>query len=174
MNTMKNITRFLTVLVLVTFAFTASAQKTQKFGHIDFAKLYAIMPGQDSIQKAYDSYAKGLQSQLSTMQAELENKYMEYQANQATMSNIIRQAKEREIQDLQTRMEEFNMEAQQDLANKEAELTSPVIETARKAVEEVAKENGYTYVFNSTEGLLLYATPSDNILPLVKQKLGIE
>lgn len=174
MKTMKNITRFLTVLVILTFAFNASAQKAPKFGHIDFAKLYSIMPGQDSVQAVYESYAKGLQDQLSTMQAELENKYMEYQANQATMSNIIKQTKEREIQDMQTRLEEFNAQAQQDLINKENELTAPIIEKARKAVKEVAKENGYTYIFNSTEGLLLYATPSDNILPLVKEKLGIQ
>ncbi len=174
MNTMKNITKLLTVLVLVTFAFTASAQKAPKFGHLDFAKLYGMMPGQDSIQKVYESYAKGLQNQLSTMQAELQNKYQEYQANQATMSNIIKQTKEREIQDLQTRMDEFNQQAQQDLANKETELTTPLIEKARAAVKEVAKENGYTYIFNSTEGLLLYATPSDDILSLVKKKLGIQ
>jgi outer membrane protein len=53
------------------------------------------------------------------------------------------------------------------------ELTSPIIEKARKAVEDVATENSYTYVFNSTEGLLLYATPSDDITDLVKAKLGI-
>jgi outer membrane protein len=38
----------------------------------------------------------------------------------------------------------------------------------------VAKENGYTYVFNSAEGLILVAPPSDDILPLVKKKLGIK
>jgi outer membrane protein len=110
---------------------------------------------------------------MTTMQAELENKFMEYQANQATMSNIIKQTKEREIQDLQTRIEEFNQQAQLDLGEKEQELTAPVIEKARKAVEDVAKENGYTYIFNSTEGLLLYATPGDDVLPMVKKKLGI-
>lgn len=169
---MKKTIKFLAILVLVTFTFAANAQ-SQKFGHVDFAKLYSLMPGQDSIRVVYEAYATGLQNQMTTMQAELENKFMEYQANQATMSNIIKQTKEREIQDLQTRIEEFNQQAQQDLATKEQELTAPVIEKARAAVEDVAKEKGYTYVFNSTEGLLLYATPSDDILPLVKAKLGI-
>jgi len=169
---MKKTVKFLAILVLVTFTFATNAQ-SQKFGHVDFAKLYSLMPGQDSIRAVYEAYATGLQNQMTTMQAELENKYMEYQANQATMSNIIKQTKEREIQDLQTRIEEFNAQAQQDLATKEQELTAPVIESARAAVEDVAKENGYTYIFNSTEGLLLYATPSDDVLSLVKTKLGI-
>ncbi len=71
---------------------------------------------------------------------------------------------------MQIRLEDFNSQAQIDLRNKEDELTAPLIERARKAVEDVAKENGYTYVFNSTEGLLLYATPSDDIMSLVKKK----
>ena len=169
---MKKTVKVLAILILVAFTFTANAQ-TQKFGHVDFAKLYSIMPGQDSVRAVYEAYATGLQNQMTTMQAELENKFMEYQANQATMSNIIKQTKEREIQDLQTRIEEFNTQAQQDLGEKEQELTAPIIEKARKAVEDVAKENGYTYIFNSTEGLLLYATPNDDVMPLVKAKLGM-
>jgi len=170
---MRNFVKILTVLVFVSFAFSANAQKAVKLGHLDFAKLYSLMPGQDSIKAVYETYAKGLQNQLTTMQAEWENKLSDYQANQATMSNIIKQTKERELQDLQTRMEEFNQKAQQDLSDKEAELTQPVIDRARKAVEDVAKENGYTYVFNSTEGLLLYAG-GDDLMPLVKTKLKIQ
>ncbi len=71
------------------------------------------------------------------------------------------------------RMEQFEQTATQDLQNKELELTTPIIEKAKDAVEAVAKENGYTYMFNSTEGLLLYAEPSDNIMDMVKAKLGI-
>ena len=170
---MKHTIRLLAVIAFVSFTFAAAAQKSPKFGHLDFAKLYGMMPGQDSIKAAYEAYAKGLQNQMTTMQAELENKYADYTTNQATMSNIIKQTKEREIQDLQTRIETFNQQAQQDLADKENELTAPVIEKAKKAVEAVAKENGYTYVFNSSQGMLLYAEPADDITTLVKKKLGI-
>lgn len=171
---MSRIVKFFAVLAFVTFAFAGNAQAQSKFGHVDFARLYGMMPGQDSIKAVYETYAKGLQNQLATMQAELENKFMDYQANQATWSNIIRQTKEKEIQDIQGRMEEFNSQAQQDLMDKENELTAPIIQKARKAVEDVAKENGFTYIFNSTEGLLLYAAPSDDVMPLVKKKLGIQ
>ena len=170
---MKHTIRLFAVLAFVSFTFAAAAQKAPKFGHLDFAKLYAMMPGQDSIKTAYETYAKDLQNQMATMQAELENKYADYTTNQATMSNIIKQTKEREIQDLQTRIETFNQQAQQDLADKENELTAPVIEKARKAVEAVAKENGYTYIFNSSQGMLLYSDPGDDITTLVKKKLGI-
>jgi outer membrane protein len=160
--------------VLVFTSLNVSAQSKSKFGHVDFAALYAAMPGQDSIKIVFERYTKDLQETFASMTTEYQTKLQDYQANMATMSNLIRQNKEREIMDIQTRMEDFRTQAEQDLQQKELELTSPIIDKARQAVSDVAKENGYTYVFNSSEGLLLYSDPSDDILPLVKKKLGIQ
>jgi outer membrane protein len=168
--------KFVSVIVIV-FLFTgfssSYAQSNIKLGHLDFAALYGLMPGLDSVRVEFEDYNKSVQEQFAAMQTELENKFMDYQANVDGMSEIIRATKEAEINDLKERLDAFEVQATQDLQNKEMELTAPIIETARKAVEEVAKENGYTYVFNSTEGLLLYAIPSDDISKLVKAKLGI-
>lgn len=171
---MKNIFKLFLVLAISVSALQVSAQKSQKLGHINFAQLYEMMPGQDSIKKAFTSYQEQLQSQFQAMQAEYETKLNDYQSNQATMSNIIKQTKEKEILDLQKRIQEFQQTAQEDLQAKEAELTSPVIEKARNAVKEVAKENGYSFIFNSTEGLLLYTDTSDDIMPMVKKKLNLK
>ncbi len=171
---MKIILKSLTVLAFCTLTLGVSAQNQEKFGHINFADLYALMPGLDSVKVIYEKYAANVQDQFDAMQTELETKIADYQNNQTTMSEIIRQTKEREITDLQTRMEAFQTSAQQDLQNKEVELTTPIIEKAQNAVKEVAKENGYTYILNSTGGMLLYADPGDDITLLVKKKLGIE
>lgn len=171
---MKKIFQFLLIVVLAGVAIQSSAQKTQKIGHINFAKLYEQMPGQDSIRSAYTKFSEQLQSQFQTMQTEYEAKLGDYQNNQATMSSIIKQTKEKEIIDLQKRIQDFQQTAQEELQNKEAELTAPVIEKARNAVRDVAKENGYTFIFNSTEGILLYSEQGDDIMPLVVKKLGLK
>jgi outer membrane protein len=171
---MKHTIKLLAVLAFVSLTFAAAAQKAPKFGHLDFQKLFSLMPGQDSVAAAYEAYAKGLQNQMATMSAELESKFADYTANKATMSNIILQTKERELQDLQTRIQTFQEQAQQDLADKDKELTAPILDKARKAVDAVAKEDGYTYIFNTSQGmLLLYAEPSDDVTNKVKKKLGI-
>jgi outer membrane protein len=171
---MKNILKFFLILAVAVSALQVSAQKTQKLGHINFAQLYEMMPGQDSIKTAFTAYQEQLQSAFQAMQTEYETKLTDYQNNQATLSNIIKQTKEKEILDLQKRIQDFQQTAQEDLQAKEAELTAPVIEKARAAVKEVAKESGYTFIFNSTEGLLLYTEPADDIMPLVKKKLGLK
>ena len=170
---MKKLVVLLIVAIGFTFMSESQAQSKIKLGHIDFATLYSMMPGLDSVKVEFENYNKSIQDQFAAMQSELENKFMDYQTNMNTMSAIIRSTKEAEINDLKERMDSFEVTATQDLQNKELELTEPIIEKAREAVEEVAKEKGYTYIFNSTEGLLLYAQPSDNIMDLVKAKLNI-
>jgi outer membrane protein len=171
---MKNILKLFLILAIAVSAMQVNAQKAQRLGHVNFAQLYELMPGQDSIKKAFTEYQTQLQNQFQAMQTEYETKLTDYQNNQATMSNIIKQTKEKEILDLQRRIQEFQQTAQEDLQDKEAELTAPIIEKARTAVKEVAKENGYTFIFNSTEGLLLYTEPADDIMALVKKKLGLK
>lgn len=168
---MKNILKLFVVALFVAFSIQSQAQ-TSKIGHINFDELVSLMPGQDSINKALENFVSGLETQVQAMQSELEAKYADYQSNQATMSEIIRQTKEKEIMDLQQRMEAFNQQAQYEIQNKQYELSQPLLNKAQKAIKDVAKENGFTYIINSNVQILLYANGTD-ILPLVKAKLGL-
>jgi len=107
------------------------------------------------------------------MKSEFENKYMDYQSQSATMSDLIKQTKEKELQDLQARIDAFGQKAQQDMQAKQQELVQPFIDKAKAAVKEVAKENKYTYILNAIEDVVLYSEASDDVMGLVKKKLGI-
>lgn len=171
---MKNFVKILAIVVLISGAFAANAQKNTKLGHIDFGKLIEQLPGQDTVKTSMTKYAQALQDQYQSMQSELQTKIDEYTKNKETMSAIIKQTKEKEIADLQARMEAFQQSAQQDMSEHETKLTAPFIEKAKKAIQEVAKEGGYTYIFNNVEGLLLYNEGGEDMMPLVKKKLGIQ
>lgn len=163
-------------LLVAMFAFgTASyAQKTVKLGHLNSADLMQIMPGKDSAQAAFQAEMEVLDSQLKAMQEELQKKYTDYQERQAQMTDLIRSTKEQEIRDLDQRIANYRESAQQKLQEKEKELLQPIIDRAKQAIADVAKENGYTYVFDTSSGALLYQQDSDDILPLVKKKLGLK
>ena len=170
-KTMKKLL-YLPLLVLLLVGTTVSAQQP-KFGHINTSELLSIMPGRDSAQVKMEQYAQTLEQQFTTMQTELQTKYQDYLTNEATYSDLIRQSKQREITSIQERLQEFQEQAQQDLVNQENQLLTPIIDAARKAIEDVAKENGYSYVFDTAGGQVLYFPLSDNIMNLVKAKLGI-
>lgn len=152
----------------------ATAIAQNKFGHIDTNELLSMMPGREAAQQELERYARELEAQFTTMQREFQTKYQDYLENQETFSQLIRQSRERELTSLQERIMEFQESAQEDLIAKENQLLQPIVEQARNAIEEVAKENGYTYVFDRSMGVLLYSEPSDDIMPKVKVKLGIQ
>jgi outer membrane protein len=170
---MKNLLKVLAIVVLIAAAATTNAQKATKIGHIDFGKLLEQMPGQDTVKVVMEKYVQSLQGELQTMQSELEMKGTDYQKNAATMSSIIKATKEKEITDLQGRIEAFQQSAQQDLSAKQTELITPFVEKAKQAIKDVAKEGGFAYILNSVEDLLLYSEGGEDVGPLVKKKLGI-
>jgi outer membrane protein len=170
--------RIFGIIVVLTFivvsSFNIQAQNPVKIGHIEFNTLIAAMPGVDSVKIKLQKYQGTLSNQLDAMRSEFENKYQEYQQGSATMSDLIKQTKEKELQDLQGRIDAFNQKAQTDLQSKQQELLQPIIDKAKAAVKEVAKENKYTYVINGIEDVVLYSESSDDIMPLVKKKLGLQ
>lgn len=170
---MKQILKFFLAILFVGIAYLGFSQTTPKFGYIDSNELLEMMPGKDSIQKVLTDYGKSLESQLQAMYGEYQTKVQDYQANSRTMSDIIRQTKEKELSDLESRIQTFQQQADEDLQNKQVELLEPLIDKAKNAINAVAKENGYTYIFDVGTGAFLVYDKGDNILPKVKAKLGI-
>ena len=170
-------TKTIAVLILligITFSVRAQQPVAQKIAHVNFNELLQSMPGIDTVRTALQAYQQQLTDQMDQMRAEFENKYLDYQSKAAGMSDIIKQNKEQELSQLQERIDAFQGQAQQDLQAKQTKLLQPLIDQAKKAISEVANEQGYTYVLNSIEDVVLFSTKADNLMPKVKVKLGIE
>ncbi|MBR3959441.1 MAG: OmpH family outer membrane protein [Bacteroidales bacterium] len=159
---------------MLAFSASAFAQKTVKLGHINSSDLMQIMPGKDSAQSAFEAEVKILEGELKAMQDELEKKLNDYQERKSQMTELIRTTKEQELNDLNQRIQIYQQNAQKKLQEKEAELLQPIIDRAKQAISDVAKENGYTYIFDTSAGAVLYQQDSDDILNLVKKKLGLK
>lgn len=171
---MRNIYKtILSGVLLVAFSFTSNAQKSLKFGHINSNDLLTIMPERDSAEAQLKIFAQELELQLTKMSAEYEKKYTDYQANVSVMNEVVRASKEEEILELQKRIQDFQQKAQQSLQKKETTLMEPLIAKAKKAITDVSKENNYSYVFDTSIGALIHYPEGDDILPLVKTKLGL-
>jgi outer membrane protein len=100
----------------------------------------------------------------------------EYQGGAATMTDVIRQDKEREIAQLEENIQKFQQDAQVSFQKKQTELLQPVYEKIGKAIEEVANEGSFTYVLSTRIGsidVILFAIPENDISDLVLKKMGI-
>lgn len=173
MSKMKNLFR-ISLLVVFLIGINANVFSQAKFGHIDTNSLLTQMPGRTAAQQQLEQYAKDLESTFTALQSEFQTKYQSFLETQETLSQLIRQTKERELVSLQERIQEFQESAQQDIMAKENELLKPIIDQARQAIRDVASENGYTYVLDTSTGVVLYSEPSDDLMDKVKAKLGIQ
>ncbi|MDR0763061.1 MAG: OmpH family outer membrane protein [Bacteroidales bacterium] len=169
---MKKLIFLLTLLTAVAATIPVKAQA--KFGHINSSEIVQALPETDSAQNKLKAYSEELQKNVQTMQTELQNKYMEYQNGRAQWSDLIRSTKEREISEMQARITEFGEQAEADYKDKTQQLLLPITEKVKKAIEDVAKEGKYSYIFDTSTGAFLYTIESDDVAPLVKKKLGIK
>ena len=131
-----------------------------------------MMPEGAKIEQDLQAFYGELQTELQAMVTEYQNKMRDYEANQATMSNILRQSKEKEIMDLQGRIQEFQANAEGELAAKQEELTKPMLDKIKTAIDAVVKAKGLAYVFEKTMVLSIGESAID-ITADVKAKLGL-
>ncbi|AFK02934.1 outer membrane chaperone Skp (OmpH) [Emticicia oligotrophica DSM 17448] len=168
---------FAAIITAFMFVSMANAQTT-KIGYTNVDYILNNLPDAKDIENKLKTekaqYDKLLQDKITAFQT----KYEDYQKNGATMSAVIRADREKELQSAQTAIQEFQQNSESALQQKQQQLLAPVLEKIDKTVKDVAKENGYVYVFNTDAGpgttpILLVAPDADNISDLVFKKLGV-
>jgi outer membrane protein len=168
---MRNLMK-IAVLLLFFVAASVSAQ-AQKFGHVDMQALMQVMPERATAEADFNNVQKEMEEILGEMQNDYQTKMKGLETLGEDASEIKRNAKIADLQDIQQRIQNYTQAAQGQLQQKQAELMKPVYDKAQAAIEEVAKEKGLIYVFEANS-LLFKSNESIDVLPLVKAKLGIQ
>lgn len=176
---MKNSIKTIALALALGLSFSSWGQETaatQKIGHINADRLLQMMPETQAAQKQLEEYRDQLENDMDEMEKELESKIQKFRQNQEMMTNLSRETKSKEIQELQLRIQEYGMKAQDDLQNKQVELLNPIIDRATNAVQKVARANGFTYILDSSDSkaVVIFAEGGEDIMPMVKAELGLE
>ena len=163
--------RKITVILMACILCMTSAS-AQKYGHVNSNEIMQVMPGIDSIQIKLMDFHRELQLLYENMMNELETKQDKFDREVGTMSASVRKLREDELNSIRNRLQEFSMNAQEDLDAEKLRLIAPFQERVQNAINEVAKEHKYIYIFDTQ--ILLYYEGGDDVTPLVKKKLGIK
>lgn len=169
---MKKYVVMLAVAVAGLFSVNANAQS--KVAHINSQLLIEAMPEAKTAQTKIQAYADTLDRDFKSMQDELQTQAKELDAKAPTMSPNMIEMKQKQLQDMQRNIQAFQQSASQQIEQKQSQMMKPVVDKAKKAIEDVAKEKGYAYVIDTFQGTLLVSPTGDDILPMVKTKLGIK
>jgi outer membrane protein len=160
--------------VIIALTATGAMAQTLKFGHINSTQLLSLMPETKAADSTLQKFGASLESQLKTMTNEYQTKINDYQANSGTMAEPVKEARVREINEIEQRIQDFQETAQQSMQKKKEEVYTPIIKKAEEAIKKVAKDKSYSYIFDTSAGMVLFAQESDDIMPLVKSQLGLK
>jgi outer membrane protein len=143
-----------------------------KIGFVNTEELFSVLPEAKKADSALQQYQEVLRKTGEDYQQELEEKAKQFNKDSATMTTIMKETTRKKLQDLYSRVVNYNQEAQQQLQAKQQELIAPLQKSINDLVNKVAKENGYTHVFS--RDALLVVPEGDNLLPLIKKKLNLK
>jgi outer membrane protein len=167
---MKKLFTAMTLALCLLVAGKAEAQN--KIGYISSQELVSLMP---ETAKA-DTVLNDLRNALVQSGLDKQNAFYaaveKFNKDSTTFTEAQKAVKKADLTKMGQDLGGEEERIQQALQRRQQELIQPINKRAYDAVQSVAKENGYTYVFEKEA--LLVAPPGEDILPLVAKKLGIK
>lgn len=146
-----------------------------KFGNVNSQQIFELMPEKANAEKTLVEVSKKYEDEYKKLQDEFNKKYTDFQALPADTPQSIKDRRMQELQENQTKIQNFQQMASQDLQKQQETLLAPITDKLQKAIQAVGAENGFTYIFDLSIPAVVYSgAPSEDVTPLVKAKLGLK
>ena len=164
--------KIIAIFVLAAGLVSGTVHAQGKFGYIRVDEAVSLMPELKKIDTLLTSFQNdSLPRTYNYLLAQYQ--YYDSIANDSThQTAVVRQQAARQRTDYLGELQNWQTSAQQLIEAKQNALLQPVYDKVLKAIDDVAKEKGYTYIFNRES--LLVGPPADNILALVAEKLKVK
>ena len=163
----------ITFILTSLFLSTQHAEAQAKFGYVSSQELITAMPDFRKADTSLKEFEVALNGQYEEMVQDFrvrDSLLISKDTLKYTKAQL--ELKRRELAQLYQKVQGWQQEAGRIYQNRQQELMTPIYDKARKVIADVAKENGYTYVF--TKEQLLSFPPGDDLLPLIKKKLNLK
>ncbi len=146
-----------------------------KIGSVNSQEIFLLMPEIKQAQTTLEAVSKQYDEEFQNLQNEFNKKLQEYQALAQDTPESIRQRREQDLQELDTKIRNFQEAAGRDMSNQQEQLMVPIREKVMSAIKSVGDENGFSYIFDLASPSIVY-TGKDaiDVTPLVKQKLNLK
>ena len=159
---------------------TSFVVEAQKVGYCEIDKIIQIMPEYETAKAKIEGEVEEMQLQAEEMDVELNVKYKAYTDNVALNDGesgkwgpAILQVKEQELTQLQQRIQEFQMNSQMTLEQRQYELLEPISLKLDSAINVVMENDGYSYIIKDLTVIQVNKKKCTDISQAVKQALGL-
>lgn len=155
---MKIIHSVVLLTIVAVSAFGQGQPAAPKIGFVNSTKIFQELPEAQDVQRRIDAIGKPLQDSLEAMQQHLQTQYEEYQKKEALMTDAAKRTAQQELVELERVYNQFRLEkfgSDGELAKQSDRLITPIKNKIIKAIETVAKQENYTFVFDRTEQVMV-------------------
>ena len=171
---MNNFIKIFTLVICFATFFTSTTY-AQRFGYLNSQNLLAEYPEVKNADKQLQTYQEQLSKQFESKAKALEAKFAQYvadaQANKLSQAEIT--TMETSLQKERQEILELEQKLAGDVAKKRQDLLAPILRKVDDAIREVGKENGFQFIFDESIGAILFDENAEDVMPLVKAKLGL-
>lgn len=164
------IKRFLAAIMI---ALPALGFAQAKFGTINTQPIIEAMPEMKEAQEALMASSNKFQEEYKNLEADITKKVQEFQALSPDTPQLMKERRQKELQELGQRAEEFRLTAERDLQRQQEQLFAPIQQKVSDAINAVGKEGGFTFIFENMVPVYVGSDVID-VTDLVKAKLGVK
>ena len=161
------------LLIAATALVAVSAFAQPKFAHVNFSELVQLCPEADKARETMTAASNEAQETFNDMQTEFNTKYQTYQSKASTWTAAVRESKEKELTEINQRIQEFAQTVQAELQQQQEQLMAPIYEKVNGVVQDLAKKGGYVYVFDISTLLYVDDAQSYDLTPDARKALNI-
>jgi outer membrane protein len=162
------------LILMALLALPMSIFAQQKFAHVNSAEIIQALPDYAKAQTDLQTLGKQYEDELMRMQNELQTKSEDYEKNEATLPEAVKQRRQQELNDLYQRFTQYRQTSEQEFANAQQAKMAEISQKVTAAIKAVGNEGGYIYIMDVTSGIpFINETLSKDVTVEVKTKLGL-
>lgn len=163
--------KYIAALLMFFAVSTATAQI--KYGHIDSEEILQAMPEYKQLKATMDRKRREQENKITAMYADFQKRQQELQEFGEGLMVAVAEEKAMELDSLQKTIVAYQENANAELESLQQKLVKPLNDKYLKIVSQVAKENGYTLILDTSTGIVAYGNETYDVTDLVKKKMGI-
>ena len=161
------------IIIIAAMALMSVSAFAQKLAYVDFNEIVMLMPEMDEARATLEENSKTNEEILMSMYEEYQTKVQQYEQKASTWTQSVREIKEKEIMEIQSRLEQTQQSLQQELQQLQQQLQAPIVEKATTVVNELAKNLGVAAVFEKASFLYIDEAQMVDLTPEARKALNI-
>lgn len=161
------------IALVALIAMTTAVVNAQKLGYVNSQVILAELPEVKQAEANLEAHKSAMQKKGQQMVQSLQKKYGELQQQEKNgeLSRLQLEDAAKLLKEEEQKIGQFEQQMQQEIMQKQEKLLKPILDKVKAAIDAVAKEQGYTYIFDAIGGFILYADEKNDVSALVKAKL---